>query len=218
MAKNNGYKIMSLKLREITITTPNGITLIQNRSLTIQSGEISVLMGASGSGKSTLLNAIAGHLSPLFNLQGSIELNAVELTTKPAEARQIGLVFQDAMLFPHLSLGDNLAFGLAPAYKARRRREKVDQALEQAGLGGLYNRHPDSLSGGQRSRAALMRALLAEPSALLLDEPFASLDENRRADIRAFTLTHIQQRKIPVLLVTHDPEDAAAMGDQVESL
>jgi len=210
---------MSLELQALDITAPTGEVLINRLSLTIQPGEIVTLMGPSGAGKSTLLNAIAGHLPHGFGLDGDIKLNGHSLLQQRPEARRIGLMFQDAMLFPHLSVGDNLAFGLQPGVKGRQaRRAAVERALSQAGLPGLYDRHPDRLSGGQRSRVALMRTLLAEPAGLLLDEPFASLDANRRAEIRAFTLAHIRQRAIPVLLVTHDPEDAAAINGRVEAL
>lgn len=210
---------MSLKLTNLSITTPSGGVLIRELSLEIAAGEIVTLMGESGSGKSTLLNAIAGHLPARFTLSGAIELNGQSLLGQRPEARRVGLMFQDAMLFPHLSVGDNLAFGLHSRIKARvARRAQVEAALSQAGLSGLYARHPDSLSGGQRSRAALMRTLLAEPAALLLDEPFASLDANRRAEIRTFTFEHAQRRAIPVLLVTHDPEDAHAINGRVQAL
>ncbi|MDR9405917.1 MAG: ATP-binding cassette domain-containing protein [Spiribacter sp.] len=210
---------MSLELHALDITAPTGEVLINRLSLTIQAGEIVTLMGPSGAGKSTLLNAIAGHLPHGFRLDGDITLNGQSLLQQRPEARRIGLMFQDAMLFPHLSVGDNLAFGLQPGVKGRQaRRAAVERALSQAGLPGLYDRHPDRLSGGQRSRVALMRTLLAKPAGLLLDEPFASLDANRRAEIRAFTLAHIRQRAIPVLLVTHDPEDAAAINGRVEAL
>ncbi len=210
---------MSLKLTHLSIRAPSGNVLIRNLSLEIAAGEIVTLMGESGSGKSTLLNAIAGHLPARFALGGDIKLNGQSLLGHRPETRHVGLMFQDAMLFPHLSVGDNLAFGLHSRIKARAdRRARVEAALTQAGLQGMYARHPDSLSGGQRSRAALMRTLLAEPAALLLDEPFASLDADRRDEIRAFTFEHVQRRAIPVLLVTHDPADAQAMSGRVQAL
>lgn len=210
---------MSLKLTHLSISTPSGELLIRDLSLEIAAGEIVTLMGKSGSGKSTLLNAIAGHLPAQFAISGGVALNGQSLQGQRPENRQVGMMFQDAMLFPHLSVGDNLAFGLHSRVKGREaRRAQVEAALTQAGLGGLYARHPDSLSGGQRSRAALMRTLLAEPAALLLDEPFASLDADRRDEIRAFTFEHVQHRAIPVLLVTHDADDAQAMNGRVQAL
>ena len=128
-------------------------------------------------------------------------------------------MFQDAVLFPHLSLGDNLAFGLARHVRGRAaRRAAVAAALTRAGLCGLHDRDPATLSGGQRARAALMRTLLAEPRALLLDEPFSKLDAALRDDLRAFTFDHIRSRAIPALMVTHDPADAQAAGGPVIEL
>jgi putative thiamine transport system ATP-binding protein len=122
-------------------------------------------------------------------------------------------------MFPHLSVGDNLAFGLARHVRGRTaRRAAVEAALEQAGLAGFYDRDPATLSGGQRTRAALMRAMLAEPLALLLDEPFAKLDTELRAEIRLFVFAHVRERGIPVLMVTHDEGDAAVSGGAILTL
>ncbi|MGA1274914.1 MAG: ATP-binding cassette domain-containing protein, partial [Gemmobacter sp.] len=124
-----------------------------------------------------------------------------------------------AVLFPHLAVADNLAFGRDPGGRGRAaRRAAVDEALARAGLGGMGGRDPATLSGGQRARAALMRALLARPRAILLDEPFASLDAGLRAEMRAFTFERIRAEGIPALLVTHDAEDAAAAGGPVLTL
>lgn len=176
-------------------------------------------MGPSGIGKSTLLDAIGGHLAHGFALSGTILLDGTDLAPLPAEARRVGLMFQDAALFPHLSVGDNLAFGLARSVRGRAaRRAAVEAALAHAGLAGLHDRDPATLSGGQRSRAALMRTLLAEPRALLLDEPFSKLDATLRAEMRAFTFDHIRDRGIPALMVTHDPADAEAAGGTIIDL
>jgi len=165
-------------------------------------------------GKSTLLDAVGGHLRPGFAQAGAVRLDGRDLAGVPPEARRIGLLFQDALLFPHLSVGDNLAFGLSPCVRGRAaRRAAVERALEEAGLGGLGDRDPATLSGGQRARAALIRALLAEPRALLLDEPFARLDGPLREEVRALTFT--RARAIPVLMVTHDEGDARAAGGPV---
>jgi putative thiamine transport system ATP-binding protein len=142
-------------------------------------------------------------------------LNGIDLRSLSPEARRIGLMFQDGGLFPHLSVGDNLAFGLTRTVVGRARRHAaVEVALKQAGLDGFYLRDPASLSGGQRARAALMRTLLAEPAALLLDEPFSKLDLALRGEMRSFAFEHIRRHNIPALLVTHDPEDAKEAGDQ----
>jgi putative thiamine transport system ATP-binding protein len=200
---------MSLVLNTISISPKGMAPLFAPLSLTLNDGEIGTIMGPSGVGKSSLLDAIAGHLAAGFTLQGDVILNGRRLNDLPAESRHIGLMFQDAVLFPHLSVGDNLAFGLRPQIKTKgARRDMVQQALTQAGLAGMADRDPATLSGGQRARAALMRTLLAGPQALLLDEPFSKLDAGLRAEMRAFTFDHIRATKIPALMVTHDAQDA----------
>lgn len=177
-------------------------------SLRIAAGEIACVMGPSGIGKSTLLDAVGGHLDPQATCLGRVLLDGRDVTALAPEKRQIGLVFQDAALFPHLSVGDNIAFGLPQGLRGRaRRRAAVEAALEAAGLSGLASRDPATLSGGQRMRAALMRTLVAEPKALMLDEPFSGLDSARKAEMRAFVFAHVRARNIPAILVTHDPAD-----------
>lgn len=210
---------MTLELNGVEVTPRGAAALFPSVTLTARPGEVVTVMGPSGIGKSTLLDAVAGHLPHGFILSGSITLDGVDLTSLPPEARHVGLMFQDAVLFPHLSVGDNLAFGLNRAVRGRgARRAAVEAALERTGLGGLYDRDPATLSGGQRSRAALMRTLLAEPRALLLDEPFSKLDAALRDDLRDFTFAHVRGRGIPALLVTHDPADAKAAGGPVTAL
>lgn len=210
---------MTLELNDVTVRLNDAEPLFPALSLTVRPGEVGTLMGPSGIGKSTLLDAIGGHLDHGFVLGGGIHLDSRNITGLPAEARRIGFMFQDAVLFPHLSVGDNLAFGLGQTHKGRAaRRAAVDAALDLAGLSGMHDRDPATLSGGQRARAALMRTLLAEPRALLLDEPFSKLDATLRAEIRAFTFEHILQRSIPALMVTHDPEDARATQGAVVEL
>ncbi|WP_417240465.1 ATP-binding cassette domain-containing protein [Celeribacter halophilus] len=210
---------MSLDLDALFIRATNGQPLFAPLTLTVPAGEVVTVMGPSGVGKSTLLDAIGGHLGHGFHLSGAVRLNGRDVTSLPAEARRIGLMFQDALLFPHMSVGDNLAFGLPCSLRGRaKRRAAVETALAQAGLEGLYDRDPATLSGGQRARAALMRTLLAEPAALLLDEPFSKLDAGLRDDMRRFTFAHVTSCAIPTLLVTHDPEDAAAAGGPVIAL
>lgn len=210
---------MTLELDAVTVTPRGGAALFPPITLTVRPGEVATVMGPSGIGKSTLLDAIGGHLAQGFTLSGSIRLDGRDLSPLPPEARRVGRMFQDAVLFPHLSVGDNLAFGLARSVRGRaERRAAVEAALDRAGLSGLYDRDPATLSGGQRSRAALMRTLLAEPRALLLDEPFSKLDATLRDDLRAFTFAHIGDRGIPALMVTHDPADAEAAGGSVIAL
>lgn len=202
---------MSLDLNGFCIIAPGGAPLFPPLTLRVAAGEVMTVMGRSGIGKSTLLDAIGGHLAHGFRCQGTLRLDGRDITHLPAEARRIGLMFQDALLFPHLSVGDNLSFGVPRAVKGQaERRALVETALAQAGLAGMYLRDPATLSGGQRARAALMRTLLSEPLALALDEPFSKLDPDLRGEMRQFTFSHIKARQIPALLVTHDPEDASA--------
>jgi putative thiamine transport system ATP-binding protein len=207
---------MTLVLNGVTIRPPHAgpdtAPLFAPVQMQIAPAEVGTIMGPSGAGKSTLLDAIAGHLAAGFVAQGDIILNGQRLNDLPAARRRIGLMFQDALLFPHLSVGDNLAFGLHPSLRGRAARQaEVLAALRDAGLpASMAQRDPATLSGGERARVALMRSLLAQPAALLLDEPFSKLDAPLRADLRAFTLAHIRARAIPALMVTHDPADAAA--------
>ncbi|WP_422374780.1 ATP-binding cassette domain-containing protein [Roseibium sp.] len=182
----------------------------------IAPGEVLTIMGESGSGKSSLLDFIAGFLRPDFSATGRVLLNDRDLTGLPAQDRHIGLMFQSPLLFPHMSVLQNLMFAI-PADIRRRamRRDMAEQALADVGLAGFANRDPATLSGGQQTRVALMRTLLANPKALLLDEPFSSLDTARRADIRAQVFDLAKEKSLPVLLVSHDEEDAKAAGGKV---
>ncbi len=209
-----------LELQDLTIVpTGSGAALFPPLSLRVTPGELVAVMGPSGVGKSTLISAIGGHLDTAFALRGRVRLEGTDITSLPAEARRIGVMFQDALLFPHLSVGDNLAFGLSPEIRGRRQRcAAVEAALDQAGLSGFYERDPATLSGGQRSRAALMRTLLARPKALLLDEPFSGLDAAMRDELRSFVFAHLRRIGIPTLIVSHDPEDAKAGGARIVTL
>lgn len=209
---------MTLEIRDLSVRYRDQRPLFSPLSLTIAPGQVGTVMGPSGVGKSTLLDAVGGHLAHGFAISGEVRLNGRSVLAVPAEDRRIGLLFQDPALFPHLSVGDNLAFGLDRGIRGRgARAAAVSRALEIAGLAGTERRDPATLSGGQRARAALMRTLLAEPLALLLDEPFAKLDAGLREDMRAFAYAHIRDRAIPALMVTHDPQDAeAAQGPIVQ--
>lgn len=186
----------------------------------IAPGEVLTVMGPSGSGKSSLLAYAAGFLDPVFEASGDIYLDGDALTALPPEERRVGLLFQDALLFPHLSVGQNLGFALARSAAKDRaaRRAMVEDALTEAGLSGTFDRDPATLSGGQKSRVALMRVLLARPRALLLDEPFSKLDADRRQQIRQFVFEEARKNDLPVLLVTHDAADAEAAGGRIITL
>ncbi len=204
-----------LDLDGITLTL-GGEVLLGPLTLSVRPGTIATLMGPSGSGKSSLLALICGTLDPVFEWSGQVRLAGRDITILPPERRGVGILFQDDLLFPHLSVGDNLGFALPPAVKGRAaRRERVEAALSEAGLTGFADRDPATLSGGQRARAALMRTLLAEPRALLLDEPFSKLDAELRARFREFVFSHARALGLPTLLVTHDPADADATGGPV---
>ena len=195
--------------------------LVNGLRLHVPPGEILTLMGPSGCGKSSVLAAIAGTLASVseglhpLQMQGSVQLNGRELSHLPTHLRGVGLVFQDALLFPHMTVAENLLFAV-PACGTNgisltnaQRQARVQQALQEAELTGMGDRDPSTLSGGQRARVALMRALLAEPQALLLDEPFSKLDAALRAQLRPWVFAHVRERRIPVVLVTHDEQDVA---------
>lgn len=176
------------------------------------------LMGPSGCGKSSLLAFLCGTLDPVFHAEGRVWLDGRELTGQPPERRSLGILFQDDLLFPHLSVGENLAFALPAELRRGQRRARVDSALAEAGLAGFADRDPATLSGGQRARVAVLRALLAAPKALLLDEPFGRLDRAMRARFREFVFAHARRAALPAMLVTHDAADAAAAGGPVIEL
>jgi putative thiamine transport system ATP-binding protein len=184
--------------------------LLCDFDLVIAPGRIATLMGPSGCGKSSLLAAITGVLEPAFRFAGNILIDDRVIGLLPPERRRVGILFQDDLLFPHLSVGDNLAFAIPPGLGGVARRMLVQDALADAQLAGLGDRDPASLSGGQRARVSLMRTLLSQPEALLLDEPFNKLDAALRQQFRGFVFERAGRLGIPTLLVTHDREDAPA--------
>ena len=183
-----------------------------------------VILGPSGSGKSLMLKAVAGLIAPDA---GHVRLGAETLFDSaakinlPPQRRQVAYLFQDYALFPHLNIRQNVAFGLARGWRNPRARAQdpaVDYWLDAFGLGALAQHYPDELSGGQKQRTALARALVSQPRALLLDEPFAALDPALRRMMRA-ELDALQRRlQVPMVLITHDPEDAQALGEHVIEL
>lgn len=186
---------------------------LTNVDLLVPSGEITCLLGSSGCGKTTLLNLAAGLLDVQ---QGSIALDGEVLAdpsrNPPPENRPIGLVFQDGALFPHMSIADNILFGVD---KVKRSAALAEQWLAMIGLAGLGKRFPSSLSGGQAQRIALARAMAPEPAVLLLDEPFASIDVVLRRDLRRECRRLLKARDATAIMVTHDPEEAMDVADQI---
>jgi putative thiamine transport system ATP-binding protein len=204
-----------LRLDGVTLAV-GGRMLFGPLSATVGPGQCLTVMGPSGCGKSSLLAFMAGTLDAAFEARGEVWVNCTAMGAMPPERRRLGILFQDDLLFPHLSVGGNLAFALpAPVRPAAARRERIEEALAAAGLKGFAARDPATLSGGQRARVALMRTLLAEPAALLLDEPFAKLDMALRAEFRRFVLDHARARSLPTVLVSHDEADALAAGGEV---
>ena len=184
----------------------------------IAPGEILTVMGPSGSGKSSLLAFIGGFLDPVFHVSGRVFLNGELLTVLPAHLRHTGILFQDPLLFPHMSVGENLLFAVPASVTGNARHGQMERALIDAGLDGFAHRDPASLSGGQKARVALMRVLLSQPKALLLDEPFSKLDADRRDQMRGFVFDLATRQNLPTVLVTHDEADASAAAGQIVRL
>ncbi len=203
-----------LDLTDIDIAYPPR-WVIQDLSLRMHCAGIGCLLGPSGCGKTTLLRAIAG-FEPLQ--RGSIRLEGVELSrpgwTLPPEQRRIGMMFQDLALFPHLTIADNVAFGLR-GWKAAERRARVRDLLRLVGLDEYARRYPHQISGGQQQRVALARALAPRPRLLLLDEPFSSLDVTLREDLAREIRTILLREGIGGLLVSHDQFEAFAFADEI---
>lgn len=200
-----------LNVKNLTIAP-----LLREVNFHVPAGEIVTLMGPSGSGKSTLFAWMVGALSADFKAHGELWLNDRRCDLLPVETRGIGILFQDALLFDAFSVGQNLMLALPAHIVGRARRNAVEQALETAGLANHFASDPATLSGGERARVSLLRALLAQPQALLLDEPFSRLDKTLRASFRAWVFEVTRQRRIPVVLVTHDEDDIPPGGEVIE--
>lgn len=204
---------MSITFSEVSHAY-DGQPVLHDVDLEVKSGEVLALLGPSGSGKSTLLKLAAG-LEPLQ--AGSITLPGMKVVPAncPApEKRPTCLVFQQHALFPHLTVAENVAFGL-DALAPGERQARVRQALAAAGLDGLERRYPHTLSGGQQQRVALARALAPQPAVMLMDEPFASVDALLARRLREEARATLQASHATTLLVTHDPEDALALADRI---
>jgi putative thiamine transport system ATP-binding protein len=199
-----------LQLKQLGISTggeKGQEPLFPEVSLTVQDGQILVIMGPSGCGKSTLLAAIAGNLAPPFQMTGTIHLGDTALEQLPAQQRKVGLLYQDDLLFPHMNVLQNLAFALPASLDRKQRAQRIAQALSHADLQGFQHRDISTLSGGERARISLLRTLLAEPRAILLDEPFNKLDKTLREQFRDWVFSELRRYRIPTILVTHDADD-----------
>lgn len=185
-------------------------------SLKVDPGEFLTLLGPSGCGKSTILRLIAGLEAPTG---GRVEIGGVDATALPPSARDVGIMFQDYALFPHMSIADNIAYGLKMQGLGRgERRAHAAHWLERIGLADAADRRPHQLSGGQRQRVALARALITEPGALLLDEPLSALDANLRAQLRDELRRLHRDVGTTFLCVTHDQEEAMVLSDRIAIL
>ncbi|WP_166109197.1 ATP-binding cassette domain-containing protein [Pseudoalteromonas sp. Z9A5] len=205
----------SLQIKNLKLCRQNELLLSLNEQ--VNGGEILTIMGPSGSGKSSLLNWLTGTLPSGFKANGEVWLNGENIDNLPAHLRHIGVLYQDALLFSHLSVAGNIAFAM-PKGNKKQRLEKIEHALEQVGLKDMGNRHPDNLSGGQQARVALLRMLLSEPKAILLDEPFSKLDTQLRVDTRELVFSQIRDHKLPAIMVTHDHSDAEAANGKLITL
>jgi len=203
---------MSIKLEQLHKSYGSD-PIVRNVSLEVNTGELFVLLGASGSGKSTLLRLIAGLITPD---SGRVFLNDRDVTYLPTQKRGTGFVFQNYSLFRHMTVGENIGFGLSIRRVGQSERtDRVNELLQLIGLAGYGDRFPAQLSGGQQQRVALARALAYQPNVLLLDEPFGALDVKIRAQLRQ-SLRDIQQKLgVTAILVTHDQEEAFDIADRI---
>lgn len=208
---------MSLEIDRVSKSFDGAQAVLDEVSLAMREGEFLALLGPSGSGKTTLLNVVAGLTRPDA---GRLVLDGEDITALPAGRRRFGMVFQSYALFRHMSVADNVAFGLRVLPRAARpskarRGERVEELLDLIGMADLGGRYPAQLSGGQRQRVAMARALAIEPRLLLLDEPFSALDAQVRQALRG-SVRELQRRVgVAAILVTHDQAEAFAVADRV---
>src|SRR3984893_4386391 len=203
---------MAIEVRDVTMRFGT-FTALEDVCLRVSDGALTALLGPSGSGKSTLLRIIAGLQTPD---SGSVSIGEEEVTSSPARTRGVGFVFQHYAPFKHMTVADNVAFGL----KVRRRpkaevRERVAALLALVRLDGLAERYPSQLSGGQQQRMALARALAPQPKVLLLDEPFGALDAQVRAELREWLRRLHEEIHVTTIFVTHDQEEAMEVAEQI---
>ena len=204
--------MMKLEIEGLCVSL-QGSPVLDRLDLGVREGEILALLGPSGCGKSTLLKTIAGLLP---TAAGSIRIDGEDMSSVPAHRRGAVIVFQELRLFPHRNVADNIAFPLKmQGVDKKNRRLRVEELLEQIQMTGMADRRISQLSGGQQQRVALARALAAGPRLLLLDEPFSSLDEELRGEMRSLVLRLHREHGMTTVLVTHDKEDARALADRV---
>lgn len=206
---------MSVKLTNVSYKYPVANRGIRNISFNVDSGQIACLLGPSGAGKSTLLKIIAGFVTPD---SGEVFINDQKVASAdkilvPVQEREIGIVFQQHALFPHMTVADNILYGCRR--KKAERADFLNQLLQEFQIEVHKNKYPHELSGGEAQRVAVARAIASEPRVLLMDEPFSSLDQSLRAQVEQQCLTVIRERKLTALIVTHDEVSAKAVGDLI---
>lgn len=208
---------MSLTLDALAIYKNNHLML--QVSTHIAPGMVTSVMGPSGIGKSTLLDAISGQLSRPFSMTGHVIVNGHAVQGMPAYQRQIGMLYQDPLLFEHLTVSDNIRFAMSKMEQKRLGRDQVEtfiaEQLNTVGLSDIRHRAVQTLSGGQQARVALLRTLAANPKAVLLDEPFSKLDSTLRQQTREWVFAQLKERSLPALMVTHDIEDASSANGEI---
>jgi sulfate/thiosulfate transport system ATP-binding protein len=203
---------MAIEARNITKRFGDYLAL-DDVNVSVPDGSLTALLGPSGSGKSTLLRVIAGLEQPD---SGTVLIGREEVTDKPARSRGVGFVFQHYAAFKHMTVSDNVAFGLTVRKRPKdEKKAKVKELLDLVGLGHLGDRYPSQLSGGQRQRMALARALAVEPQVLLLDEPFGALDARVREELRRWLRRLHDDVHVTTIFVTHDQEEAMEISEQI---
>ena len=208
---------MSLKIDRVSKSFDGRSPVLGDVSLSVEDGEFLALLGPSGSGKTTLLNIISGLTAPD---SGRLVLNGEDITSVPAARRRFGMVFQSYALFRHMSVADNIGFGLRVMDRSERpskadRKTRVEELLTMIDMAGYGDRYPAQLSGGQRQRVAMARALAIDPRLLLLDEPFSALDALVRRDLRGSVRDLQRKVGVTAILVTHDQAEAFEVADRV---
>lgn len=183
-------------------------SVLKNISFDIQKTSITAIVGESGCGKTTLMRIIAGHEQAD---SGNIELHGQSITEKPANKRNMGLVFQDYALFPHMNVSKNIRYGM----RGKKKKQRIAALLELVNMPDFEKRYPHELSGGQQQRVALARAIAPQPDLLLMDEPFSNLDPIRRKNLRSAVQNLVQETQIAVIIVTHDMDDALKLADEI---